>query len=112
MRRILALLPRQNILIKPMSPSTSSPQPLLQPGDKRALSESHRPTRRAKRKKQTPVESGSSEDVISREVLGLLGKELVEKAEADGITWKSPFGFREEVELTVTSISSSGMSYS
>ncbi|KAI9452425.1 S-adenosyl-L-methionine-dependent methyltransferase [Lactarius psammicola] len=34
--------------------------------------------------------------------------ELVEKAEADGIQWESPFGFKEEVELTVSSISSSG----
>jgi hypothetical protein len=34
----------------------------------------------------------------------------MEKAEADGIEWESPFGFREEVELIVSSISSSGMS--
>ncbi|KAI9510698.1 S-adenosyl-L-methionine-dependent methyltransferase [Russula earlei] len=30
------------------------------------------------------------------------------RAEADGVEWESPFGFREEVELLVSSISSSG----
>jgi len=74
--------------------------------------ESPRPPRRSKKKKKTQVESGSSEDVIAKDVIALLGKEIVEKAEANGIEWESPFGFREEVELTVSSISSSGMSYS
>ena len=74
--------------------------------------ESPRPPKRSKKKKRTLAESGSSEDVISRDVGALLGKELMEKAEADGIEWESPFGFREEVDLTVSSISSSGMSYS
>jgi hypothetical protein len=100
----LALIPRHIILMKP---SVSS-----QPGDKRVRLESPHPSKRSKKKIKHPIEPGSSEDVISREVVGLLGKELVEKAEADGIEWESPFGFREEVELTVSSISSSGMSYS
>ncbi len=92
--------------------SVSSLQPLLQQGDKRPRLESPLPPKRSKKKKRTLIVSGSSEDVISREVVALLGKELVEKAEADGIEWESPFGFREEVELTISSISSSGMSHS
>jgi tRNA (uracil-5-)-methyltransferase len=70
------------------------------------------PKRRKKRRnlKHTPPEPGSSEDVISREVVRLLGSELVARAEADGLELESPFGFREEVELTVSSISSSGTS--
>jgi hypothetical protein len=39
-----------------------------------------------------------------------LGNEAVARASADGVEWESPFGFREEVELTVEGISSSGMS--
>ena len=66
--------------------------------------------KRSKRRKHTPPEFGSPEDVISREVLGLLGHRVVARAEADGVEWVSPFGFREEVELTESSISSSGMS--
>ena len=93
-----------------MKPSVSSPIPLPQSGDKRARLESPHPSKRSKKKRKPPVEPGSSEDVIFREVVGLLGKELVEKAEANGIEWESPFGFREEAELTVSSISSSGMS--
>ncbi|KAF8467507.1 S-adenosyl-L-methionine-dependent methyltransferase [Russula ochroleuca] len=98
--------------------SASPPHASLQSPDKRprsispevalqAVTRSTAPKRRKKRK-HTPPESGSSEDVISREVVGLLGSELVSRAEADGLDWESPFGFREEVELTVSSISSSG----
>jgi tRNA (uracil-5-)-methyltransferase len=66
--------------------------------------------KRSKRKKYTPPELGSSEDVISRQVVELLGTQVVARAEADGTEWESPFGFREEVEVKVSSISSSGMS--
>ncbi|KAH9992499.1 S-adenosyl-L-methionine-dependent methyltransferase [Russula compacta] len=103
--------------IRPASP----PQASLQPLDKRprltsptvtptlqaGITTSTAPKRRKKRK-HTPPEFGSAEDVISREVAGLLGEEHVAKAEADGMEWKAPFGFWEEVELTVSSISSSG----
>ena len=102
--------------IRPASP----PHVTLQPLDKRPRLASPGPTlqagakstapRRSKRKKHTPPDFGSSEDVISREVVGLLGSEVVARAEADGVEWESPFGFREEVELTITSISPSGMS--
>ena len=113
MRRILALLPRRHRFLMDTRPvSVSSAHLALQPGDKRPRLDSPRPPRRSKKKKQAPVESGSSEDVIFREVVALLGKELLAKAEADGIELESPFGFREEVELTVSSISSSGMSCS
>ncbi|KAI0247844.1 S-adenosyl-L-methionine-dependent methyltransferase [Lactifluus subvellereus] len=87
-------------------PRLASPDPPLQAGTK--LSTAKRS--KNKRKKHTPLESGSSEDVISREVVALLGEEIVARAEADGTEWKSPFGFREQVELTVSSISSSGRS--
>lgn len=98
---------------------TSPPHASLQSPDKRPRSitpevalravttRSTAPKRRKKRK-HTPPEPGSSEDVVSREVVRLLGSELVSRAEADGVDWESPFGFREEVELTVSSISSSG----
>ena len=102
--------------IRPASP----PQASLQPLDKKprvappdpALHAGVKLTtpKRSKRRKHTPPEFGSSEDVISREVVGLLGNQVVARAEADGVEWESPFGFREEVELTVSSISSSGMS--
>ncbi|KAI0292965.1 S-adenosyl-L-methionine-dependent methyltransferase [Multifurca ochricompacta] len=98
--------------IRPGSP----PQPSLQPADKKPrLSSSisqggaslNAALKRNKKRKQTPPEPGSSQDVISREVITLLGKELVDQSETDGTAWESPFGFREEVQLTVSSISSS-----
>jgi hypothetical protein len=85
----------------------TSPEVALQP-----VTGSTAPKGKKKRRKHTLPESGSSEDVISREVAGLLGSELVVRAEAGGLDWESPFGFREEVELTVSSISSSGKSLS
>ena len=102
--------------------AASPPQPSLQLSDKRLRSATPEVTlkagtgsttpKRRKKRKHTPPEPGSSEDVISREVVGLLGSELVTQAEADGLDWESPFGFREEVELTVSSISSNGTSCS
>jgi hypothetical protein len=103
--------------IRPASPL----QPALQPLDKRPrVTPPEGPPhagvkltapKRSKRRKHRPPEFGSPEDVISREVVELLGNDVVARAEADAIEWESPFGFREEVELTVSSISSSGMSY-
>ena len=103
----------QNIVARPASPQV----PVLSP-DKRprstspevstqAATRSTGPKRR-KKPKRTPPEPGSPQDIVSREVLRLLGSELVAQAEADGLDWESPFGFREEVELTVSSISSGG----
>lgn len=103
--------------VRPASPLRPSLQPLdkkprVTPPDA-ALQAGVKLTapKRSKRRKYTPPDFGSPEDVISREVVGLLGNEIVARAEADGVEWESPFGFREEVELTVSSISSSGMFY-
>jgi hypothetical protein len=108
--RMEKLIPRT----RSASPSQASCQPL----DKKPRLAFSQPAvqigmkHRSKKKKHTTPQPGSSEDVVSREVVALLGEELVARAEADGVEWASPFGFREEVELTVSSISSSGMSYS
>lgn len=106
--------------IRPASPPQASLQPLdkrprltsptVTPSLQAGITTSTSP-KRSKKRKHAPPEFASPEDVISREVAGLLGEERVAQAEADGTEWKAPFGFREEVELTVSSISSSGMSY-
>ena len=65
--------------------------------------------RKAKRKGlHIPPEPYSTEDVLWRDVASVLGQDVVDKAVEDGIEWESPFQFREEVELTVHSISSNG----
>lgn len=64
----------------------------------------------AKRRKfqlQEP-ESGSSEDVVLREVRALLGVEAAERAQEEGWELKSPFEFLEEVEVEVSAMSSAG----
>jgi hypothetical protein len=109
--------------LRPASPAQASLQPLdkrprlTPPGPAAAVGHTEKnliaPKRNNNKKKRRPTlpEFGSSEDVISREVVALLGDQVVAQAEADGVEWESPFGFREEVELTVSSISSSGMSH-
>ncbi|KAH9990497.1 S-adenosyl-L-methionine-dependent methyltransferase [Russula vinacea] len=100
--------------VRPTSPHSISSSPDKRPRSitpevaLRAVTTRSTAPKRRKKRKHTPPEPGSSEDVISREVVRLLGSELVSRAEADGVDWESPFGFREEVELTVSSISSSG----
>jgi hypothetical protein len=100
MRRIISIIMQTRPATLDKRLRLTPPEATLQAGIKRN-----------KRKKYTPPEFGSSEDVISRHVVELLGTQVVARAEANGIEWESPFGFREEVEVTVSSISSSGMSY-
>ena len=52
----------------------------------------------------------STEDVLWRDVASVLGHAVVDKAIDEGTEWESPFAFKEEVELTVRSLSSNGMS--
>jgi hypothetical protein len=112
---MLAGLARRLLMVNSLekSRSLSPTQTPRQPLDKKhplAFPQSHvQPGKRFKKRKYTPPEPGSSEDVISRQVVALLGEQVVASAEADGTDWASPFGFREQVELTVSSISSSGM---
>jgi tRNA (uracil-5-)-methyltransferase len=104
----------QNTLARPASPlhapvlsSDKRPRSTSPEVATQVATRSTAPKRR-KKPKRTPPEPGTPQDVISREVVRLLGSGLVARAEADGLDWESPFGFREEVELTVSSISSSG----
>jgi tRNA (uracil-5-)-methyltransferase len=65
--------------------------------------------RKAKKKGlHIPPEPYSTEDVLWRDVASILGQDVVDKAVEDGTEWESPFEFREEVDLTVHSISSNG----
>lgn len=52
----------------------------------------------------------STEDVLWRDVVSVLGQDVVDKAVDEGTEWESPFEFKEEVELTVHSLSSNGVS--
>lgn len=104
--------------LRPASPAPASLQPLdkkprlTPPGAAVGYTERKLiAPKRNKKRRSAPLEFGSSGDVISREVVALLGDQVVAQAEADGVEWESPFGFKEEVELTVSSISSSGMSH-
>jgi hypothetical protein len=66
----------------------------------------------AKKKKRNvkhkPIEPYSSEDVIHRDVVALLGRGVVDDLIAGGKDWTSPFQIKEEVELTVSALSSNG----
>ena len=68
--------------------------------------------KRDKRKiKHKLPEPYSPEDVVHRDVISLLGQDVVDRLIEEGKDWTSPFQMREEVELTVSSISSHGEYY-
>jgi tRNA (uracil-5-)-methyltransferase len=62
------------------------------------------------KKRQNLPEAYSPDDVLWRDVIDLLGKDVVEAALEEGLEWESPFGFREQVEVDVKSLSSAGES--
>ncbi|KAI5997783.1 tRNA methyltransferase [Pisolithus orientalis] len=61
-----------------------------------------------KRKKHAIPEPCSTEDVLWHDVVSLLGSETVDQKIAQGVEWESPFDFREELEVTVSALSSNG----
>lgn len=67
-------------------------------------------SRKQKRKKQKHAlpEPYSGEDVLWRDVISVLGQDYVDEAIKNESEWDSPFEFREEVDLEVSSLGSSG----
>ena len=64
----------------------------------------------SKRKKQKhlPPEPYSHDDVLWRDVRDLLGSEVADGIIEEGKEWESPFQYREELEVEVSAISSTG----
>ena len=60
------------------------------------------------RRKMTTVEPCSHEDVHWREVVSLLGKDIVDNAINDETDLDAPFEFREELEVEIRRLSSNG----
>ncbi|KAG2753493.1 S-adenosyl-L-methionine-dependent methyltransferase [Suillus brevipes Sb2] len=76
---------------------------LVVPGPSKKVSKS------AKRKqKRVLPDPYSSEDVLWRDIVALLGDDTVAHALQHGTEWDSPFEFREEVEVEVSTLSSNG----
>ena len=70
-------------------------------------------TRKTKRKQKfLQPEAGSMEDVLFHEVTSLLGRDVVDEAMRSGTERQSPFEYMEIVELTISSLSSSGTFFS
>ncbi|KAJ8703309.1 tRNA(m5U54)methyltransferase [Pleurotus ostreatus] len=61
---------------------------------------------RAARKRDLNPEPYSPDDVLHRDILQMIGKEVVDKALVDGSAKNSPLQFHDEVELEILSISS------
>ncbi|KAG6856740.1 hypothetical protein H0H87_001340 [Tephrocybe sp. NHM501043] len=72
---------------------------------------SQKATKRSKKRQQKRTdlpELCSSEDVLWRDVIAVLGKDVVDKALEDGKEFDSPFDFHQEVEVEVSTIGSNG----
>ena len=83
---------------------TSIPPPETQPSGKRRSAK-----RETKKKKEHLPEPYSIEDVITRDVVALLGERTVQGIIDEGKEHSAPFTFKQEVDLIVTELSSSGM---
>jgi tRNA (uracil-5-)-methyltransferase len=71
---------------------------------------SRKQKRRSKHRRILP-EPCSVEDVLWRDVVSVLGKDIVDQALQDGSEWDSPFECKAEVELVVSILSSNGTSF-
>ncbi|KAH9947412.1 S-adenosyl-L-methionine-dependent methyltransferase [Amylocystis lapponica] len=69
-------------------------------------------TRKRKAQKHVLPEPYSSEDVVSRDALALLGSAVVEDALSARTEWDAPFEHKEEIEFVVSCLSSTGESLS
>lgn len=66
--------------------------------------------RKAKKKGQHVLpEPYSTDDVLWRDVISVLGQDIVDNIIEEGTEWDSPFEFREEVDVEVHSLSSNGV---
>lgn len=66
-------------------------------------------SRNAKKKqKHAYIEPYSTEDVVLHDVKALLGQDAFDQVMAEGSDWNSPFEHREEVQLVVSCLSSTG----
>ena len=133
-RMIVSRLRFRSLYINPNAqrfPMTSSPQlgyarPLidvhdaLAPAEKKprldanpdmvpaAKGKQHVDKKERKRRKRELPEPCSPDDVLWHDIVDLLGKHVVDAVLEEGSEWDSPFGFREEVELEVAALSSTG----
>ncbi|KAH7884083.1 tRNA methyltransferase [Phlebopus sp. FC_14] len=73
-----------------------------------AQRQSKKRVKKEKKKRHELPDPYSSEDVLWRDVVALLGEETAERSISEGTEWDAPFGFREEVEVVVSSLSSNG----
>lgn len=76
-------------------------------GKKGAKAESKRSQKRRQKRADLP-ELCSTEDVLWRDIIALLGKDVVDSALEEGSEFDSPFEFHQEVELQISGICSSG----
>ena len=74
-------------------------------GEKQSKKKSSKKTK----KKRLPPEQYSHDDVLWRDVRDLLGAGVADGVIEEGKEWESPFQHAEEVEVEVSTISSTGM---
>ncbi|CAL1696841.1 unnamed protein product [Somion occarium] len=97
---------------EPMKAGESS-TPKQNPDQKKpAQGQKQKKNSKRKKVKHALPDLCSPEDVISRDVFALLGEETVQKAVEEGLDWNSPFKQKDEVELVVSEMCSSGDSLS
>ena len=71
----------------------------------------HSTSAKKKRRKLPPIQEGSGDDVLLREVKALLGEAAIEKALAEGLDYAPPVQAGDTLELEVGQLSSTGNTF-
>ena len=81
---------------------------MAKPKPANAEKQSKQKALKKKKKKHLPPEPYSHDDVLWRDVRDLLGAGVADGIIEDGKEWESPFQYGEELEVEVSTISSTG----
>jgi len=92
----------------PPSKAQSTPR-TTNDDDKRKTKNAARALRK-QRKKIESIDPGSHDDVFWKEVALLLGEDIVDTALEDGTDMESPYNLFDEIDLTISRMSSNGAS--
>lgn len=91
------------------TPPSEPPMQLDAAGPSPSAPQKKQKTRKRKVNKHQLPEPYSSDDVVSRDALALLGSAAEEDALSAETEWSAPFEVKEEVELVVSCLSSTGV---
>ncbi|KII86275.1 hypothetical protein PLICRDRAFT_43861 [Plicaturopsis crispa FD-325 SS-3] len=110
-RKAVARRSRSSSPDAPADPTATNPLQGIRPSRTDGAEKKTGKSKKAKNKKvrHNIPEPCSTEDVLWRDIVAVLGQEAVDEAsKTEGLMWDSPYAFHDEVECEVSELSSNG----